>query len=63
MRLRNVKGMLTGPPSVGKTVTIQWLTGRIHNTTLDGPSSSTGIEKPLTIPLYHAGSREKVSCH
>ena len=53
MRLRNVKGMLTGPPGVGKTVTIQRLTGRIRNITLDGPSSSTGIEKPLTIPLYH----------
>ena len=53
MRLRNVKGILTGPPCVGKTVTIQRLTGRIRNITLDGPSSSTGIEKPLTIPLYH----------
>ena len=53
MKQKNVKGILTGPPGVGKTVTINRLTGEVRNIALDGGSGSTGIEKPLVIPLYH----------
>ena len=53
MKQKNVKGILTGPPGVGKTVTINRLTGRVRNIASDGGSGSTGIEKPLVIPLYH----------
>ena len=53
MKQKNVKGILTGPPGVGKTVTINRLTGKVRNIASDGGSGSTGIEKPLVIPLYH----------
>ena len=53
MKQKNVKGILTGPPGVGKTVTINRLTGNVRNIVLDGGSKSSGIEKPLVIPLYH----------
>ena len=53
MKQKNVKGILIGPPGVGKTVTINRLTGEVRNIALDGGSGSTGIEKPLVIPLYH----------
>ena len=60
MKQKNVKGILTGPPGVGKTVTINRLTGNVRNIASDGGSGSTGIEKPLVIPLYHDTGKSSI---
>ena len=51
--LRAAKSLLYGPPNVGKTSLRMRLTGEIENLSQVIPPTSTGIEKAITVNLYH----------
>ena len=51
--LRAAKSLLYGPPHVGKTSLRMRLTGEIENLSQIIPPTSTGIEKVITVNLYH----------
>ena len=53
VKLRIVKSLFFGPPSVGKTTTRKRMTGQIDNLSTSGPPTSTGIDNPITVSLYH----------
>ena len=53
VKLRIVKSLFFGPPSVGKTTTRKRMTGEIDNLSTSGPPTSTGIDNPITVSLYH----------
>ena len=53
MELRIVKCLFFGPPSVGKTTTRKRLTEEIKNLSTSTQPTSTGVDNPLTVNLYH----------
>ena len=53
INLRVVKSLFFGPPSVGKTTTRKRITGEIENLSNSAPPTSTGIDNPITVSLYH----------
>ena len=53
INLRVVKSLFFGPPSVGKTTTRKRITGEIENLSTSAPPTSTGIDNPITVSLYH----------
>ena len=53
INLRVVKSLFFGPPSVGKTTTRKRITGEIENLSTSTPPTSTGIDNPITVSLYH----------
>ena len=53
INLRAAKSLLYGPPHVGKTSLRMRLTGEIENLSQVIPPTSTGIEKAITVNLYH----------
>ena len=60
IKLRVAKSIFVGPPNVGKTSLRMRLTGEIRNLREGMPNGSTGIEKPITVSLYHATESESI---
>ena len=59
--LRAGKSLLYGPPNVGKTSSLMRLTGEIENLGQVMPPTSTGIEKAITVNLYHTTETKSVT--
>ena len=61
LNLRIVKTNFIGQPGVGKTTVCKRLVGKIENlSTTNSSYTSTGIEKPLTVHLFHNIEQQSV---
>ena len=60
IKLRVGKSILFGPPGAGKTSSRMRLTGEIISLSDGMPTESTGIEKPITLNIFHTTETKSV---